>query len=209
MKMPKNIWLILILIITITVSANYYLRDTSFYLSGDLSELSEVRQKYLWFTITHFSFAALTLFIGPLQFLPVIRKKFIRLHRSLGKFYIVGSILSALTVFVLLATVYTLPGAIPSLGFLAIIWLYTTVAAYIFIRKGKIERHKEFMLRSYVCGLAFVFIRLLPEVNDATGIFNFIEDETMRRTVYEWICWVYPLMIIEFWIVWRKQLMKA
>ncbi|MEP2669321.1 MAG: DUF2306 domain-containing protein [Cyclobacteriaceae bacterium] len=190
-------------------SVYFYQRDTSFYLFGDISELSDIRRKFRWWIIVHFGFAAFTLFIGPLQFVPQIRSKFPKVHRWAGRFYIVGSIVSAITVYVLLATTYTLPGAILSLGLLAAIWLFTTVAAFRFIKRGKIVLHKEFMLRSYVCGLAFVFIRLLPEINDVTGVFNFIEDDVMRRTVYEWICWVYPLMMIEFWLVWRKQLIKA
>ena len=208
-KMKNRIWITSVLFIVVCFSLYYYLRDTSFYVFGDESEFSEIRLRYRWWIIAHFGFAAFTLFIGPLQFIPAIRTKFTRFHRVAGRFYIIGSIVSALTVYVLLATTYTLPGAIPSLGLLATIWLFTTIAAYRFIRKHNIIRHKEFMLRSYVCGLAFVFIRILPGINEVTGLFNFIEDETMRRTVYEWICWVYPLMIIEFWIVWRKQLAKA
>lgn len=198
--------IIIILIIISMFSIRYYLRDTSFYLFGDESEFSEIRLKYKWWIISHFGFAAFTLFLGPIQFIPQIRNRYIKFHRLAGKLYIGGSIISAITVYVLLATTYTLPGAIPSLGFLALIWLFTTLAAYAFIKKKNIRRHQEFMIRSYVCGLAFVFIRLLPEINGVIGIFNFIEDDEMRRTVYEWICWVYPLMMVEFWIVWRKQL---
>ena len=199
----------MVLIVVVFFSVYFYQRDTSFYLFGDISELSDIRRKFRWWIIVHFGFAAFTLFIGPLQFVPQIRSKFPKVHRWAGRFYIVGSIVSAITVYVLLATTYTLPGAILSLGLLAAIWLFTTVAAFRFIKRGKIVLHKEFMLRSYVCGLAFVFIRLLPEISDVTGVFNFIEDDVMRRTVYEWICWVYPLMMIEFWLVWRKQLIKA
>nr|WP_299174847.1 DUF2306 domain-containing protein [uncultured Allomuricauda sp.] len=208
-KKKHGFWLILVLLIAVVMSTYFYQRDTSFYLFADDSEFSEIRLRFKWWIITHFSFAAFTLFVGPIQFIPQIRKKYIKLHRFAGKLYVVGSIISAITVYVLLATTYELPGAIPSLGLLATIWLFTTIAAYRFIRKGNIIRHKEFMLRSYVCGLAFVFIRLLPEVNNVIGIFNFIEDDEMRRTVYEWICWVYPLITIEFWLVWRKQLLKA
>ncbi|MCW5515706.1 DUF2306 domain-containing protein [Muriicola sp. Z0-33] len=208
-KKSNSIWLIIVLLIVVVFSVNYYLRDTSVYFFGEESEFSDIRVRFKWWIIAHFGFAAFTLFVGPLQFVPQIRNKYLKFHRWAGKFYIIGSIISALTVYVLLATTYSLPGAIPSLGLLATIWLFCTIAAYYFIRKKNIIRHKEFMIRSYVCGLAFVFIRLLPQINDLTGIFNFIEDEHMRRTVYEWVCWVYPLMMVEFWLVWRKQLIKT
>ena len=208
MMLTKNIRssiLLLTLTIVMVISFFLYWRDASYYVIGDLSELSEIRRKYLGWIIAHFGFAAFTLFLGPIQFMPWVRKKYISFHRWAGKVYIIGSIISALTVFVLLATTYTLPGAIPSLGLLAAIWLYVTIVAYLAIRKKRVKVHQEFMLRSYICGLAFVFIRILPVIHDYTGLFEFIEDDTMRRTVYEWICWVYPLMFIEFWLVWRKQ----
>ncbi len=205
-KKSNRIWLITILFVVLVVSAYFYLRDSQIYISGDQSEFSEIRKRFKWWIIAHFGFAAFTLFLGPFQFVPYIRNRFINFHRWAGKAFIIGSIISACTVYVLLATTYTLPGAIPSLGLLATIWLFTTIAAYFAIKKKNIKRHQEFMVRSYVCGLAFVFIRLLPEINSVTGIFDFIEDDIMRRTVYEWVCWVYPLVIIEFWFVWRKQL---
>ncbi|RKN79816.1 DUF2306 domain-containing protein [Ulvibacterium marinum] len=205
----NNFGLILLLLVVVAFSLYYYQRDISFYLFADTSEYSAIRLQFKWWIMAHFGFAAFTLFVGPLQFVPQIRKNYPKFHRLAGRLYIIGSIVSAITVYVLLATTYELPGAIPSLGLLAAIWLFTTVAAYRFIRKRNVLRHKEFMLRSYVCGLAFVFIRLLPGVHELTGLFSFIEDSEMRRTVYEWICWVYPLILVEFWLVWRKQLLQA
>lgn len=199
----------MVLLIVLGFSLYYYQRDTSSYLFADDSEFSPIQKQFKGWIIAHFGFATFTLFLGPLQFLPQIRRRYPKFHRWAGRLYIIGSLISAITVYVLLATTYSLPGAIPSLGLLATIWLFTTVAAYRFIKKRNVQRHREFMLRSYICGLAFVFIRLLPEINDMTGIFNFIEDNEMRRTVYEWICWVYPLIVVEFWLVWRKQLLQA
>ncbi|MEM1337052.1 MAG: hypothetical protein AAF717_05440 [Bacteroidota bacterium] len=44
------------------------------------------------------------------------------------------------------------------------------------------QRYKQFMIRSYVCGFVFVCSQLLPGVNDLTGIFNFIENNTIQYT---------------------------
>ena len=68
----------------------------------------------------------------------------------------------------------------PSLDFLAIICMFTTLMAYFSIRKGNVKLHKQFMIRSYVCGFALVFIKLLPELNYLTGIFNFMEATNER-----------------------------
>lgn len=160
-----------------------------------------------WWLVTHFTGAACTLFLGPIQFWPYFRRRFRKWHRIAGKVYIAGSVVSALMVFYLLSN-YPLPGSVPSLGFLAIIWLFCTIAAFWFAVKRNFILHRQFMIRSYVCGLAFLFIRLLPYLNQYTGVFNFIKDEEMRGTVYEWICWVYPLMITEFLLVWWPAVRK-
>lgn len=158
-----------------------------------------------WWLIVHFVGAGCTLFLGPVQFWTFFRTRFKKWHRIAGKIYIAGSIVSALMVFYLLSN-YPLPGAVPSLGFLAVIWLFCTVIAFWFAVKRNFKYHKQFMVRSYICGLAFLFIRTLPYINQYTGIFSFIKDEEMRGTVYEWICWVYPLMITEFLLVWLPSI---
>ena len=200
--------IILLWVLVLTLSSYYYFDDIEKYIFYNPEEIGDRKLPYKWWLIGHFAAASCTLFLGPLQFIPYIRNRFIKFHRFSGKLYIIGSLISAVTVFVLLATTYSLPGAIPSLGFLAIIWIFTTLMAYFSIRKRNIKLHKQFMIRSYVCGFAFVFIRLLPELNYFTGIFNFIEDDTMRYTIYEWICWVYPLIITEFFLTWKPQMKK-
>ena len=200
--------IILFWIIILTISAYYYFGDTEKYIFYSPEEIGERKLPYKWWLVGHFVAASCTLFLGPLQFIPYIRNRFIKFHRFSGKLYIIGSLISAITVFVLLVTTYSLPGAIPSLAFLAVIWIFTTLMAYFSIRKKNVKLHQQYMIRSYVCGFAFVFIRLLPEINYVTGIFNFIDDETMRYTIYEWICWVYPLIIAEFFLTWGPQMKK-
>lgn len=192
--------------LVLLISAAFYFGDIGKYIYFNPDEIGGRKLPYKWWIIAHFTAASTTLFLGPIQFIPYIRNRFLKFHRLAGKFYIIGSLISASTVFILLATSYPLPGAIPSLGLLAIVWIVTTIIAYVSIRQRQLEKHKQFMIRSYVCGFAFVFIRLLPEINAVTGVFDFIEDSKMQSTVYEWICWVYPLMITEFFLSWWPQL---
>ena len=182
----------------LVVSILFYLNSVVLYFNGTLGPRQEAGK---WWFIVHFSGATCTLILGPLQFWSYFRNRFRRWHRLAGKFYIGGSVISALMVFYLLSN-YPLPGSVPSLGLLAIIWLFTTIIAFWFALKKNFKLHRQFMIRSYVCGLAFVFIRLLPLINEFTGLFNFIENEEVQFTVYEWMCWVYPLMLTEFLLVW-------
>ena len=195
---------ILFWIIILCVSLFFYLGDVPKYFGGNIGARKETER---WWLIVHFTGAACTLVLGPLQFWPYFRNHFRKWHRVAGKFYIGGSLISASMVFYLLSN-YPLPGSVPSLGLLAVIWIFTTIAAFWFAIKKNFKLHKQFMIRSYVCGLAFVFIRVLPILNSYIGIFDFIKDEEMQGTVYEWICWVYPLMITEFILVWWPSVSK-
>lgn len=195
---------ILFWIAVLVISIYYFYDNVADYVVGSLSPRKESEK---WWLIVHFSGAACTLFLGPLQFWTYFRNRFRHWHRLAGKFYIGGSITSALMVFYLLSN-YPLPGAVLSLGLLAVIWLFTTVSAFWFALKKNFASHRQFMIRSYVCGLAFIFIRVLPEINNLTGLFDFMQDEEMRSTVYEWLCWVYPLLVVEFILVWWPSISK-
>ncbi|GAA4419998.1 hypothetical protein GCM10023187_54890 [Nibrella viscosa] len=200
----KDIFTILFWIVVFVISTYFFFNSISDYLLGKL-EARRASEK--WWLVVHFTGAACTLFLGPLQFWAPFRNRFRNWHRIAGKFYIGGSIIAAIMVFYLLSN-YPLPGAIPSLGLLAIIWLFTTIVAFWFAVKKNFKQHKQFMIRSYVCGLAFVFIRLFSTTDKYTGVFGFMENKEVRFTVYEWLCWVYPLMITEFLLVWYPLLSK-
>ncbi len=182
----------------LVVSILFYLNSVVPYFNGTLGPRQEAGK---WWFIVHFSGATCTLILGPLQFWSYFRNRFRRWHRLAGKFYIGGSVISALMVFYLLSN-YPLPGSVPSLGLLAIIWLFTTIIAFWFALKKNFKLHRQFMIRFYGGGFAFFFIRLFPLINEFTGLFNFIENEEVQFTVYEWMCWVYPLMLTEFLLVW-------
>lgn len=136
---------------------------------GNWNKTLEVRRiAEIEWLIVHFSFGFFALFLAPLQFLPVFRAKYPYYHRTAGKIYIVGSIVCSLIVFYLLSN-YPFPGSIPSLGLLSCLWLYFTVIAWRLAKKRSFNLHKQFMIRSYVCAMAFVYLRLFDKIDHATG----------------------------------------
>jgi len=64
------------------------------------------------------------------------------------------------------------------------------------------------MVRSYICGLAFVFIRVLDKISGATGLFDFIKDEETRATLIDSLGWIIPVMITEFFLIWWPAIKK-
>jgi hypothetical protein len=66
---------------------------------------------------------------------------------------------------------------------------------------------KQFMVRSYVCALAFVLVRLdrfLP----IDFIFDPIVDDNVYGVVTEWTFSILPLVITEIAMIWIPSLKK-
>jgi len=146
---------------------------------------------------THIILGGIALLIGWTQFSTKMRSRRITLHRKLGKVYVVVVLLSAL------AGVYigffATGGWISSAGFicLGIIWFYTTLKAYLYIKNGEIENHQKMMVYSYAACFAAVTLRIwLPILTMVYG------DFTKAYLVVAWLCWV-PNLIIAY-IITRK-----
>jgi uncharacterized membrane protein len=198
----------IILWVAVFLSAGYFIyNNVPPILSIGNEQLDERRAAEKTGLILHLSFGIVALILGAIQFWPAIRNKYPRWHRNAGKAYIICAIIAALSAFYLLSN-YNLPGSIPPLAILATLWLSTTVFAYLFARKKNYKVHKQFMTRSYVCALAFVFIRLLDKFDHSTGVLSFIKDDETRATFIDWMGWMLPVMITEFFLQWWPQLKK-
>ena len=88
-----------------------------------------------------------------------------------------------------------------SLFALGIGWVVTTGAAYFAIRRRKIKLHKEWMIRSYIVTLAFVTFRVLVDYlpYESWGL-----GHAEYQTAMMWSCWVFPLLIAEVVIQFRR-----
>jgi len=122
----------------IVLSAYYLYRGIKFrfFTNGNLDH------KAGWYFF-HLVTAIAPLALGPFQFWGWFRKRFIHLHRLLGRIYIVGSILGGLTALYLGLTI-DLEGSIAPLTLLSTKWLFMTVAARVTIKKKNIVAHRLF-----------------------------------------------------------------
>jgi len=157
----------------------------------------------IWF-IGHIAGASAALLLGPFQFWKSLRNRFLTYHRTAGKIFIIGSLIAAVCAF-RLNLMYDCKPCRISLGILAVLWLFTTAAAWWAIKRKNIIAHKQFMTRSYTAALAFVFIRLFPLVG-YKKVFPFLETQMERRTSAEWLCWVVPFIVIEIYMIWWPAL---
>ncbi|MBU2527419.1 MAG: DUF2306 domain-containing protein [Bacteroidetes bacterium] len=118
-----------------------------------------------WWLVGHVFGGALALIIGPFQFSTPFRNRFLKLHRSLGKIFIIAIIigsLSAIYMSVYVAPQVNISWSI-SLLVMALVWLASVLMAYRAIRLKRIQQHKEWMIRTYIITLGFVMFRILNE----------------------------------------------
>ncbi|WNM20361.1 DUF2306 domain-containing protein [Flavobacterium capsici] len=156
--------------------------------------------KQFWF-VSHILAGILPLVTGPFQFWSWFRKHHIKWHRLLGKLYIIGCLFGGFSALYLGITQPYDGSIVPTL-FLATLWLFMTISAWITIKRKQVEAHRLFMIRSYTLTLAFVFLRLLYDLVYKLNFLSFIANEEVRDATYEWISWVAPVLIVEFFISW-------
>jgi uncharacterized membrane protein len=99
----------------------------------------------------------LALVIGPAQFSTRLRKRYLKLHRVLGRVYVVAVLVAASIAMILtqgsgleMAT-YAQGGA----------WIVCTVFAFLTARNRQLVAHKQWMVRSYAVTFTFISVRVL------------------------------------------------
>lgn len=170
----------------------YLLIDMS---GGLLASKGDLLESRLWNIAfyQHILCGAVSMLTGWSQFSKSIRNKYLDLHRSLGKVYLIAVVLSGSAGFYL--AVFATGGIVAQLGFsfLAMFWLFTTIQSYLMIRNGNIDQHQYWMIRSYALCWAAVTLRLwIPFFQLATD-FEFI---TAYRII-AWLCWVPNLVVAQ------------
>ncbi len=165
------------------------------------SKPSEVHDNKYWkFEFyQHILCGGVALLIGWSQFSKVWRTKYVNTHRLVGKIYLIAVMLSGTAG--LYISFFATGGLIASFGFgsLAIAWLFTSINAYLSIRKKEIHLHEQWMIRSYALTFAAVTLRIwLPTFQFALGM-----DFIFAYQIIAWLCWVPNLLVAE-WIVKKK-----
>ncbi|MCE7993358.1 MAG: DUF2306 domain-containing protein [Roseivirga sp.] len=166
--------------------------------NGLLSQKPEgIRTDQIWYVqfYVHIILGGVALLTGWSQFLKRFRSKNLGTHRLLGKVYMIAVMLSGLSG--LYIALYAEGGIVAKAGFagLALSWLFTTSKAYIAVRRGQINPHKKWMIRSYALTFAAVTLRIwLPMFQ-----FGFGMDFISAYVIIAWLCWV-PNII---WAEWK------
>lgn len=172
------------------VAARYYTFDPEVYFERQRG----VYEDETLGLMVHISGMLVAVLAGPLQFLRRLRERHFRFHRLLGKLYIGGAIVGGLGG--LYMAQFSASGTVSGLAFalLAVGVLLTTTVAFLRIRAGEVQSHREWMTRSYSLIFAAVTLRLyLPFLEAALG-------EHDGYAVVAWACWVPNLAFAEWFV---------
>lgn len=148
----------------------------------------------------HLAGGGVALTAGAIQFSTRLRWNRPGVHRLLGKVYLV---LVAVGGFSALGLAPFSGGGIVAhfgFGMLAVLWLSSSAVAYVRVRAGDYESHREWMIRSYALCLAAVTLRIYLPLSAMAG--TPFED---AYPAISWLCWV-PNLVVAEWLVLRSSL---
>lgn len=191
--LARTFWLLFVL------ASLWFLYDAFTYaLSREMQEGATVWNRIVWY-VGHIGFASPIVLIAPLQFMPGLRQRRPDIHRRLGQIFLVGCLIAAPLGAYLGATL-DLPGSRIPLTVLGSIWFFFSAVAWQAARRRDFATHRKFAIRSFAMGAAFVWVRMISQVQDE--IFGFMPDEALRETTKEWITLLLPILVTEIWLSW-------
>lgn len=143
----------------------------------------------------HISLGGIALFIGWIQFSTKIRIRRPRIHKAVGKIYVFSVLLSAISAFFI--AMFADEGLWAGLGFscLSVTWFYTTLMAYLTIKRKQFVRHQYLMIYSYAACFAAVTLRIwLPILILTFGNYG------TAYIIVAWLSWI-PNILVAYLIV--------
>lgn len=109
---------------------------------------------------------AIALVLGPFQFSTRLRQRFTKLHRVSGRIY-AGCALVSAPMAIAIAIALPIPTLLAASSIQAIGWTVTTATAIYCILTGRVQQHREWMMRSYPFAAVFIVVRavrLIPAI---------------------------------------------
>jgi uncharacterized membrane protein len=150
--------------------------------------------------LVHVASGAIALLVGPVQLWLGVSRRAMHAHRWLGLTYVTSVGIGSVAAFYLATHTDLGWGFGTGISGLGLAWIITTGLAVAAIRRGLIEQHQEWMIRSYVVTFAFVTFRALWAALQAAGIGTLQE----QLAASSWFCWALPLLITEAMLQGRR-----
>lgn len=181
------VWLLAVAIALHFLSVSY---QKYAHVDADAYGMFWSRRAWLW---THLAGGVLAMLLGALQFIGRLRTAYPRIHRWIGRTYLLGMLVGITGATGLVAT-SPAPAAI-RIAFAAtgLAWLVTAIAGYRAIRRKRTQLHRRWMIRNYLVTLAPATFRLSLLV---PGVMALASPIVMIPLLL-WLSWALPLLAYE------------
>jgi len=158
-------------------------------------------EPFKWWLLPHGIAGACALLLGPMQFSERLRNRFRKLHRVVGRIYVAGVFVAA-PLGVYIQYFQERMGDPRSFSIAAVVdaalWMTTTAIAMVFILKGKVQEHRQWMTRSFAVALVFLEARV---IGGATGWENL--DIHATETIV-WACLAFSILSADLVLQWQQ-----
>jgi uncharacterized membrane protein len=156
-------------------------------------------QPFKWWLLPHGIAGACALFLGPMQFSDRLRKKYAKLHRVVGRFYIGGVFVAGPLGFYIqffqersgATRSFSVAGAVD-----AALWMTTTAIALLFILRGNVNLHRQWMTRSFAVAIVFLEVRVIGGI---TG-WDMLGPRAIETIV--WVCLAFSVLSADIVLQW-------
>jgi uncharacterized membrane protein len=149
-------------------------------------------EPFKWWLLPHGLAGACAIILGPMQFSDRLRKRYAKLHRVCGRIYVIAAlILAPLGTYIQFfnerageARSFTIAAAVD-----AALLMITTGIAFLFIRQGKVQLHRQWMTRSFAVALIFVEVRVIGGVTGWDNLGSHVTETIV------WCCVAFSVLI--------------
>ena len=156
---------------------------------------------FKWWLLPHGIAGACALLLGPMQFSERLRQRYARLHRVVGRIY-VGGVFVAAPLGTYIQYFNERTGAPRSFSFAAgadmALWMITTGIALMFILRGKVQQHRQWMTRSFAVAIVFLEVRVIAGVTGWENL-GIAATETIV-----WMCVAFSLLLADVVLQWQE-----
>lgn len=195
-------------LVAVILLALYYTQEYALPYFQPLSdERSNARTiQVLPYLLVHIFAGMLALVLGPFQFSGRLRRRYTAVHRWIGRTYLLAVLIgSVASMYITVLHPHPVGPVFRSgIAGLAIVWFTTSLMAYVSIRLGNVQEHREWMIRSYTVTFGFVFFRIGFEQLRAMGL-----EFPDIAGINAWMSWAAPLFAAEVALSIARQRERA
>jgi uncharacterized membrane protein len=158
-------------------------------------------EPFKWWLLPHGIAGACALLLGPMQFSDRLRDRFRQLHRAVGRIYVASVFVAAPLGFYIQyfqermgdPRSFSIAAAVD-----AALWMITTGTAMVFILKGKVQEHRQWMTRSFAVALVFLEVRVIGGLSGWENL-----DAHVNETIV-WVCLAFSILSADLVLQWQK-----